>query len=151
MIVETQRFGNIEVESEAVVHIPSGLPGFVARKEFAVVAHPGGGPFNWLQSTEEPGLAFVIADPLYFCPDYRVSISRAEVEDLDLEDEKEAQVWVVCGMSSDPEEITANLAAPIVVNRTSRMGKQVLMQNGPYGMRYPIVKHMRSLAGEANQ
>jgi len=144
--IETTRFGETDVADESLVQMPCGLPGFVHRRSFAVIPHPQGGPFQWLQSTEDPKLAFVIADPLCFRPDYHVAVPRSEIEELGLGDEADAQVWVICGIGPNPEDITANMAAPIIVNRRTRAGKQVLVQSDPEDIRFPIIRYLRQMA-----
>lgn len=150
MEIDTSRFGKISLTEEEVLRFPAGLPGFVGYKRYVIVDHPGGGPFKWLQSVDDPGLAFVIIDPRGFCPEFRLSLPESEVDDLHLHDAGDAAVWVICGMREAPEEITANMAAPIVINRRLRLGKQVIVPDSPHGMRFPILQHMRQ-AAEANR
>ena len=79
MKIETTRFGTLDVQEDQVFQFPMGLLGFADRKEFLVIDHSDESPFKWLQSVEEPGLAFIITDPLFFRSDYHISVRRNEL------------------------------------------------------------------------
>ena len=55
----TTRFGDQEAPVDMIVEFPDGLLGFPDCRRFIIVQNPSGGPFQWLQSIDEPGLAFV--------------------------------------------------------------------------------------------
>src|SRR5690606_26559692 len=76
MLVETARFGSIEVDEERIIHFAKGVPGFEHVRQFVLVTPNEESPFSILQSVDEPGLAFVVTSPLWFRPDYRVEARR---------------------------------------------------------------------------
>ena len=74
MLIETTRFGPIEIDGQRVITFKEGLPGFPGMRRFALIQTSPEPVFFWLQSVDEPGLAFVVCDPLAFVPDFRAGI-----------------------------------------------------------------------------
>ena len=87
MHVVTKPFGSIEVDERQRLRFPCGLFGFEHLTEFVLLdsAQP---PFYWLQSLEEPEIAFVLIDPSFFRPDYRLEIPQGERQDIGCDGEE---------------------------------------------------------------
>ena len=137
MKLDTVRFGSIEVEEKDLIEFPRGLIGFEQLRRFVVLEGPEGTPLRWLQSVEEPGLAFVVADPRVFMPEY---VARAKADDLvpvALEGPHDAAVAVILTVPGDLSRATAKLLGPIVFNVDKRLGAQVIVE-GDYPVRYPL-------------
>lgn len=64
MQVNTTRFGIIEVAEKELINFPWGVPGFEELKSYVLLEYKNG-PFQWLQSVEEPAVAFVVCSPDY--------------------------------------------------------------------------------------
>ena len=60
MKIFTSRFGDIEIEEDRVISFPEGILGFEDLKKYAVIDMEEDNPLMWLQSIEEPALAFII-------------------------------------------------------------------------------------------
>ncbi|MBI3392377.1 MAG: flagellar assembly protein FliW [Nitrospirae bacterium] len=136
----TTRFGEIDVSEEKVITIPDGVLGFPGRTRFLVLDHFRDAPFKWLQSLDDPDLAFVIADPRSIKDDYRPAVRASEVSDLDVKDENDLAVVVVVTVPAEnPLLMTANLQGPIVVNARNRLGKQLVLAASDYPDRYPLI------------
>ena len=138
MRIETTRFGTVELPEDRVIRFPRGLIGFPQITRYVLIDHPGGGPFRWLQAVDAPALAFAVTDPRIFFPDYRVPVSREELEAIGLEDPAEAAVIVILVVPSRPEGITANLLGPVVINPRARVGAQLILDSTTYTTRHPI-------------
>ena len=63
MLIQTSRFGEIEVEENQIISFPSGLVGFSEDRRFVIREDDAAAPFLWLQSVEDNGLAFVMIEP----------------------------------------------------------------------------------------
>jgi len=146
MKIKTTRFGEVEIDKLEIIHFPEGVPGFSHLKRFVILDHPNGGPFCWLQAVDDPALAFVILDPLIFRPDYCATVTAEDAKALELEEPSDAVVYCICGIRENPEEMTANLRAPIVINIKKRIGKQIILQDETYKTRHYILKEMREYA-----
>ncbi len=139
MKVATTRFGLVEIDDSSVVRMPRGLIGFEELTAYCLIQHRPDAIFRWLQSIDEPSLAFVVADPSQFFADYDVEIPDAEAEKLRLDKADDAQVLTIISISEGGREITANLAAPIVINSKELIGTQVVLQDNRYSVRQPVV------------
>src|SRR6478609_2678770 len=74
MDIATTRFGRLEVNEERIITFPHGLLGFPQHQRFALIQTGEENYFFWLQSVDEPSLAFVVTDPSIFFKDYEVPI-----------------------------------------------------------------------------
>jgi flagellar assembly factor FliW len=136
---KTSRFGEIQVDPAKVVTLPHGMIGFPHQHRFVLVHHKEGSPFHWLQSIEQSDLAFVVVAPLIFDPQYQVALGSSETKLLQVEDAKDIQVWVVVTIPHGrPNNITANLKAPVVINLASRLGAQVILDDPKYGVKHNL-------------
>jgi flagellar assembly factor FliW len=120
------------------VRMPAGLLGFEHMKDYLLIAKPGEAPFRWLQVKNNPALAFVVIEPLYFMPDYQPDIPEADVELLELTSPDDAAVYVIVTVAG-PHRATVNLKGPIVINRNTGVGKQVVIVNAAkYSVQQPL-------------
>ncbi len=138
MIVNTSRFGEVECQEEHIFSFVEGPLGFPGAKKFIVLNHPGSGIFKWLQSVDDPELAFVIAEPFVFFTEYEFDLEDTDVSLLEIKDPKKILVYAILVISPDPKNISANLKAPIVINGENRRGKQVVVVDDRYSTKHYI-------------
>ena len=122
MQIQTTRFGVVTVDPAHVMTFAHGLVGFeneAGASRFALLQSDDWGPFYWLQSADDPQLAFLVVDPALFFKDYQVSIREETQQDLDLTDAKDGQVLVICNRAG--EWITGNLLGSLVINTRIRV------------------------------
>lgn len=132
---ESRRVGKIEVtEAEVVTFEP--LPGFPGLSRFVIMEHAEGGEMAWLVSIEDPDLAFVVATPWSFFPNYDPPVQREHVAALGIEKSEEVEILSIVTLSG--KSIFLNLAAPLVINVTTRRGIQVVGEDPRYTTRMPI-------------
>lgn len=144
-ILTGTRFGAIEYTSEDVVTFDEGLIGFLDLREFLLLAHGGDGPFQWLQSVEEPGLAFLVVDPIVFVSDYEPEIDDSQAKILRLQAETPRLLRTTVRLVGQPvKELSLNLAAPIVLNLEQRIGKQVILDSEAYNIRHRVILNTES-------
>ncbi len=116
----------------------AGLPGFPEARRFAMVRWgDGDGPFSILRSLDQPDLEFLVAPPMFFFFDYDPEIPLVDAAMLGVGPADDALILVIVTLGGCPEDATANLLAPIVVNPTSRLGAQVIL-DGDYEIRRPL-------------
>jgi flagellar assembly factor FliW len=135
--VMTLRFGEIEIDESRILEMPDGMIGFVERR-FVVLSPDNNGGFFWLQSLDNPDLAFVVTDPASFVEGYDVNLTPGEYERIKLASESEAIVLAVVTMAQDVMDISLNLQGPIVVNPKTMMAKQIVLEEGKYGTKHPL-------------
>jgi flagellar assembly factor FliW len=141
--VSTTRFGEIEVKEDDLIELPHGLIGFPELKKYVLLDHDKDSPFKWLQSLDDGGIAFVLINPLLFKPDYMVEVSEEEIGDLDLKKEEDAVISVILSIPTNPQNMTANLKAPLVFNLKNRKGKQLVLRNDAYTTRHNIMDEIK--------
>jgi flagellar assembly factor FliW len=134
----TNRFGAVEIDEDRIIEMPDGMIGFEERR-FILLSPDNNGRFFWFQSVGNPALAFVVTDPTAFVPGYEVSLTPDEYDKLKLDpDSAEVILLVVTTMAREAKDITINLQGPIVVNPAKMMAKQIVLENGKYGIRHPL-------------
>lgn len=141
--VKTTRFGEIDVKESDIIELPAGLIGFPDLKQYIMLDHDKDSPFKWLQSLNDGAIAFVLINPLLFKPDYTVEVTEAEVSDLTLEAEEDAVISVIITMPANPQNMTANLKAPLVFNLKNKKGKQIILNNPAYTTRHNIMEEVK--------
>ena len=149
MIVETSRFGTVEVDQERIITFQRGILGFPKYKSFVLIQPEPDSTFYWMQSIETPDLAFVVTDPLLFVPDYQVPLREETRQDIGLADLSEASVLVIVNKVGD--SLTANLQGPLVIHATTRIAAQVVISEKKYQTRHPILQLQRSGSGGKSQ
>lgn len=138
--MRTSRFGEIEIPATQVIKLPQGLLGFPAQQHFALLVHKPGSPFFWLQSVEDPALAFVAMNPYLLAPDYKVDLTNEDRQDLQLSGEEPLMIYgLVTIPRGKPAEMTINLMGPLVINTAARVGKQLVLNNSDYSHRHPVL------------
>ena len=139
MEIQTTRFGTITVAADTLLTFPRGLIGMTDLARFAIVPQAGrDAAFYWLQSAEDPGVAFLVCDPNRYFKDYHVSIREETQADLDLADAKDGQLLVICNRVG--EWVTGNLQGPLVINTRTRVGQQVVLTEKKWTCRQPLLK-----------
>ncbi len=133
------RFGHIEIAPEDLVTFDDGLIGFATLRRFVLISHNPDSPFRWLQSIDEPALAFLVVDPGCYVDGYSAEIDDDLACELGLAHESQALVYTTASIPvGRPRDMTINLAAPIVVSGTSRRGKQIVLENEAYTMKHRV-------------
>lgn len=149
MQVKSTRFGILEVPDDKVLSFPDGLLGFEQFHRYVILEHDPGTPFKWLQCLDDADVAFVIINPAEFAPEYVIELGRDDVVKLGLKDVGEAAVYVLVVIPEDPSAMTANLQGPLVLNADLRVGRQVVLPDGRYRTRQPILEALRATRAKA--
>lgn len=147
----TTRFGTFDIKDEAILTFPSGLLGFPDRRRYVILDHDTDAPFKWLQSLDEPALAFVIIDPALFHAAYRLEILPEALADVQGGEGDELTIAVILTIpSDDPGRITANLRGPLVMNQRTRLCKQLVLSD-EFPTRYPLFPTTSSVPSASGQ
>ena len=138
MEIESTRFGRLSVDDERVITFPKGLLGFPNHTRFALIQTGEENYFFWLQSVDEPNLAFVVTDPTIFFKDYEVPVREETSAEIELTDPNFLQTFVICNKVGD--WLTGNLLGPIVVNAQNRVAQQVVLTEKKWTTRQPLLR-----------
>jgi flagellar assembly factor FliW len=143
MAIKTGRFGVLNLSDEDPIQMTQGILGFPDSKRFCVV-DSGESLILWFQSFEESGIAFPVIEPRLFKPDYRFRLSNAELKELGLSNLSDAVVLTILTVPESIQDMSANLKAPLVLNPEARLGKQVVLQENEYPVRFPMFHALRA-------
>ena len=139
----TKYFGPLEYQERDVVRFPSGLPAFEEELEFLVIEPAAQAPLTFLQSAGQAGLCFLALPILAIDPQYALAVSAEDLSALDLEESRQPAIGgeVDClAVIAAPEQgsPTANLLAPIVINRKNRLGVQAIRVDSTYSHQHRL-------------
>jgi flagellar assembly factor FliW len=125
-------------KTESVIRFPLGLLGFEAVKDYVLLAKPGDEPFLWLQVLNDPALAFLVLSPFSFVPTYEPDIAADDVAFLGLNAPEDALLFNIVTVRG-AQQATLNLKGPIVLNRHTLVGKQVIPANAvEFSVQHPL-------------
>jgi flagellar assembly factor FliW len=131
------RFGEVEYDPENMLHFPAGLIGFPNLRKFVVMPNKKAGPLFWMQSVDDPSFALVLTDPTNFFLDYLVAPDVVERQHLHLDENEPCFVLTVVTVPPN-QEISLNLAAPILFSPKSNRAMQVILENTKYNSKTPL-------------
>lgn len=131
------RFGEIEYDPENTLLFPEGLIGFEELRHFIVMPNKKEGPLFWIQSVEDPQVAFVLTDPSKFFLDYQVAPDDLDRRKLGIGPDSECLVISVVTVPPD-RNITFNLAAPILFAPETNRAVQVVLEGTSFNTRTPL-------------
>lgn len=138
MIIQTTRFGNVVIDEKDGLKFPEGLLGFVDLKKFVLLEDPSDDIFAWLQSCEEPAIAFPVLEPELFTNDYVAQLTRSDLLALESTAGDVFRTFCIVTIPDDPTLMTANLKAPIIINLRNRIARQCVLQDNNLAIREPI-------------
>ena len=137
MIIETSRFGPLEVDDQRLIRFPKGILGFPDQQEYALIQTAEQSEFYWLQAVHRADLAFVVCDPRLFVPDYVVPVKLEDLSQIALSDPSTAQVFII--VNKVDNMLTGNLQGPLIVNVETREAKQLVLSDRRYSTRHPLM------------
>ncbi|MGW8193926.1 MAG: flagellar assembly protein FliW [Desulforhopalus sp.] len=133
------RFGEVEYAPENLLCFPSGLIGFDTLRNFIVMPNPKKGPLFWIQSIDDPAVAFILTDPTNFFLDYKVLPDDAERQQLLIDEQDQCHALSVVTVTPG-QQVTVNLAAPILYAPKTNRAIQVILENSEYSTKSSLPK-----------
>jgi flagellar assembly factor FliW len=123
--------------------LPQGLIGFKDYTRAELLYLPDHLPFLWLKlyrGTES--VHFIVIEPGGLVAGYTPELFDADAEGLGLKDAAEAMVLnIVTLQQQNPLDATINLVGPIVMNRRTRLARQLVIANySQYSAHWPLVE-----------
>ncbi|WP_328462689.1 flagellar assembly protein FliW [Actinoplanes sp. NBC_00393] len=109
------------------------MPGFPAHREFVLVRLNEEGLLYAFTSIDNPELRFLVAPPEPFFPEYAPEIDNEVFAALNTKDPDRLLLLTVITAGTD--QTSANLLAPIVVDRDSMRAMQVVLTGSNYPVR----------------
>ena len=151
MLINTSRFGEIDIPDEKFIEFAAGLPGFEQCKRFALISTEETAPFHWLQSVEIPDIALAVIDPFKIFPDYAPRVSETMLSDIGSPPDEDILLFTVAVIPGEVSNMTTNLVSPILINAKTNAARQVILEGSNYQIRHPIYELVCNLLnGGAN-
>ncbi|KXZ17277.1 flagellar assembly protein FliW [Bacillus nakamurai] len=138
MIIQTKYHGEIRIDEGQIISFESGLPGFNDETQFVVLPLSKDSPFLALQSVKQEHIAFIVASPFIFFKGYEFDIDNATIELLNIENIEDVEVMAILTIEEPFENTTANLKAPIVVNKKEMKAKQIILHDASFETKHLI-------------
>jgi flagellar assembly factor FliW len=153
MTIQTN-IGEIQVEEKDIVIFKQGIPGFELLKKFAVIALEDTKPIQWLVSLEDKEVSLPVIDPWLIRSDYHLDIPKNIVDFLKITNQEKIFILTVVRIpGSQPDAMTVNLAAPIIINLDNNLALQYIPEQSEYKLRHSLKEELersKKLAQEKN-
>ncbi|MBT2687164.1 flagellar assembly protein FliW [Bacillus sp. ISL-47] len=137
MKIQTKFHGEQDINRKDIIQFSSGIPGFLKEKEFYILLLEGTDLYV-LQSVNKTEVAFIITDPFVLFPQYEFDLPEEVLEKLEIESEKDVAIFTILTVRELFQETTANLQAPLIINQTKKLGKQIILNNPAYQTKHKI-------------
>ena len=123
--------------------LPQGIIGFSAYQRAELLYMPDHLPFLWLRLHGPDTVHFIVMEPGGIIADYEPEIFDEDAVQLGIGDPAEAMILnIVTLCQQQPVEATVNLVGPLVVNRRTRIGRQLVVSNySRYSAHHALVDH----------
>jgi len=137
------REGTLVAATDVAADLPvftleSGIVGFPELTRYVLVRLDAHGLVYDLRSLDDEHVRFVVVPSVGFFPDYAPEVDDAIASSLGLGDDQDTLVLLVVTVGATIAQSTANLMAPIVLNATSRIGAQVVLDDPDLLLRAPL-------------
>jgi flagellar assembly factor FliW len=140
MLVDTVRFGKLDVQENQVITFEQGMPGFEHLHRFMMIKPDEELPFTFLQSIEDGQIAFILTNPFWFYSNYEFELSEEAIKQLNVSVPQDVAVWSIVSITEDLASSTINLLAPVVIHDKVKLGKQIILHGSGYLTKHPLVQ-----------
>ena len=137
LTLDSVLLGPLALRADTVIRFAAGIPGFVTLRDFVLVETQRD-ELVWLQSVEDTGLTFLLADPFALVPGFEIEIPAPDLGALGLQGAAEGLLVLVMTQLAGGTPVAANLQSPVVIDRATRRGRQVVLPDSTWGMHHPI-------------
>lgn len=119
----SSRFGPIEVDEEKIINFPEGIPGFSGLKRYILMDYRDT-LLKWLQSVDDPDIAFIVAPPEAFTTGFQVEADGAASNVLGLTKNEDLAVLLI--LRVEDGKVIPNVKAPLLLNASLMRGMQLV-------------------------
>ena len=141
MIINTARFGEVEINENRIFDFVMPVIGFDELTKFIILEPSENTLFKWLQSTDDPSLAFPIISVASLDYDYSVDLSDNVINALEITNPESLLVMNITSIPQDnPRGTTINLLAPLIFNLDNQKAGQIVLSGSGYDISYPMFK-----------
>lgn len=141
MKISTTRFGEVEIEENRIFEFVIPIIGFNEFSKFVLLDLSKDKFFKWLQSVDEPSLAFPVVSVFSLGVEYSIDLPDDVVEKLKIESVESLLVMNIASIPQDnPQGTTINLLAPLIFNLDKQISGQIILSGSGYDVSFPLFK-----------
>jgi flagellar assembly factor FliW len=137
--IETKTRGTVTVTEKQCFTFERGLLGFDDYTDFALIDAETA-PFFWLQSVQEPTLAFLVVDPFLLRDDYEADIDDEALAIIGLSNPSDVLLLTTVTLPEDGSGATVNLQGPLIFNKGNKRAFQAILSDPRWPTKYPLAK-----------
>ena len=144
MKADSRIFGKIEIEDDKIITLEKGMIGFPDLNHFALIydeeKEKKYNSIMWLQSMDDPDIAFPVMMPHIVKEDYNPNVSEEMIAPLGKLTPENTYILVTVTVPK----------APVVINMDNRKGVQMIVEDD-YPVKYKVydvLKAKKEKAGE---
>jgi flagellar assembly factor FliW len=139
MLLKTRYFGEVKIKKEEIIEFTKPIVGFDGYKKYILMKNESIFPSFWLQSVDDPGLAFPVVSPFFIDENYSIKLNDFDLEDIDLKEFNDIIILTLLVVPQDMSLIRTNLRAPIIYNPIRKLAKQIVLQEEKYPIHYYVM------------
>ena len=141
MKLNTAKFGELDVDESKIFNFVLPIIGFDELNKYIILEPSQDTVFKWLQSVEDPELAFPVISVAMLDYDYSVDLSDGVINDLGITNADNVLVLNITSIPQDnPVGTTINLLAPLIFNLENQKAGQIVLSGSGYDISYPMFK-----------
>ncbi len=138
MLINSHRFGPLEIPQNKIISMVRPVLGFEKLAKFCLIEREEFWPFLWMQSVEDPAVAFIVVNPALFDNEYRIDINPNEISELEPSSPEMIETYVIANVPDNWKQMTINLQGPILINTANNKAKQLVLMNSEYKVQQTV-------------
>lgn len=139
METNTRYFGIMPYTQEEVITFADGIYGFAENKQYLLIRfEDDNAGILCLQNLEDPHLAFIVANPFLFLPDYQPIPTQRDLEKLGSPAPEQLLFYNICSMQEDIAKSTINLRCPLMIHGETHQATQIILEDTRYVFKQPF-------------
>ncbi|MBF0487025.1 MAG: flagellar assembly protein FliW [Nitrospirae bacterium] len=131
MKINTTRLGEVEVDDGKIISFPRGIIGFKKLTRFCLLPYKD--PIQWLQSVDDPDVAFIVSDPFSLFNNYGFKVEDFVEEYLECKKIEDMAVFVILVVENN--QLFANLKSPILINSANMRAAHLFIADDSVSMK----------------
>jgi flagellar assembly factor FliW len=147
MDIKTKALGTVSIVDKQIIELREGFYGFNQYHRFALIDAEQK-PFIWVQSLDDPNLAFLAIDPFLFRPDYEIDIDDTLLTPLEIDSPSDVLVFSLITVPPNGGTITANLQGPLIINRKNNLALQAVLSDSRWKTKHDLVAETSAKRGQ---
>jgi len=144
MLLKTRLFGEVKVKDEEVIHFTKPILGFDDYRQYLLMENESIFPTFWLQSINDPNLAFPVVSPFSVDENYSINLQNLDLDDINLKSLDDALVLTLMVVPQTLSSIRTNLRAPIIYNPEKKIAKQLILYDDKYPIHFYVIDNVNN-------